>query len=450
MPSSNGLISPADLLTTLDALAGWCKYVVLPHGQGLASEASAKTITYQAGLAQTKILGDGTGTNPGLANANLQSGLTQKLATLYTNSRYEVTVNMSMRALLAEVVQELSASTVLPKYLVGTTYSQWNMSSSSTQALDAHIQRLNATGASVPATPVGTPTLTATTGGSLPSTLAGSAPVMVYTFVGASDWLESQPSPVSAQVALSGANNAYTIGGMSTVPAGVTKIRLYRSLFGATSPLIWDRDVSVSAGAAPTTLKFTQSDINLRQDVSPPLWAQCMMLPEAALLHAICNMSAGATSQSGFVLSASGLLSPTNVVLNPISGLLGYNNPGSSGQFAQWASAASTFGTINTVNDTTQGLQGFAGAFGVQARTTATLDVNASISSIGYSYVTAASPLTPLTATIAGPLTLNLATGSTVSLAIPAGQMVKSITSMTVTGSSTGTFVLEAIPLRTI
>jgi hypothetical protein len=446
--STNGLIGPADLVITMDAMAGWLKYAVSVHGQGLSSESSIPSLAYQALLAQSKILGDGV-TNYGIANSLLQTQLAQKLTQLYLNSRFETFAGTNLRQMIGELNSELSASSTIPKYLSNSILTQWNMSSSSTQTLDAHLQRVNATNVGVPATPAGTPTLTATTAGSLPNTLVGNAPVMCYTFVGASDWLESQPSPVSTQVALSGANNAYSITGISTVPTGVTKIRLYRSAFGTTTPLLYDRDVPVSAGAAPA-LKFTFPDIALYPSVLPPVWAQSMMLSEAALAFALCNISPTGNPLGAYTVSSNGLLSPSNVVLNSVNGILGYNNPTSSGTFATWSATANTFGSIQITNSTSQGSQGFLGAFGVQARTTSALASNATITSIGYSYVTAASPLTPLTSTISGPLTLNAAAGSTVSLAIPTGQCVQAITSMTVSGPATGVFVLEAIPLRAI
>ena len=446
--SQNGLIGPSDLITTLDAIGGYIKYLVAPLGQGLAVEAAIHSLSYQALLAQTKILGDGV-TNYGIANLTLQSKISTLLANLFINSRYEAYANNQLRTIISELNQELSTSTNLLKYLVGTQTSQWIMQGSGVQALDTHLQRMNATNVGVPVTPTNVPTMTASTGGSLPNVAAGSAPTMCYTFVGANDWLESQPSPSSTQVALTGANNAYTIGNLPTVPAGVTKIRLYRTLFAGTA-LVWVKDVPVSAGAAPTTLKFINPDIALFQSVSPPVWAQALVLPESALAYAVTNMASNGNPLGAFLLSTSGLLSPSNVVLNSVNGILGYSNPASSGTFAGWNAGTTTIGSIQNINDTTQGLQGFLGAFSIQARTTSALDVNASISNVGYTYITAASPLTPLTSTLSGPFTLPLALASTISLSLPAGQCIRSVTSMTVSSSTAGSLLLEAIPLRSI
>jgi hypothetical protein len=450
MASSNGLLSPTDLVIITDAIAGWVKYIPAVMGRGIFSEAAYFTGAYQAFLAQTKILGDGTTTYVGIQNSVAQKGLTDKLASLFVNSRYEVVIGSNIRTLIAELNSEFSSSTVAPKSTISGVTSQWNMSASGIQPLDAHLMRLNATAPGTPATPTNVPTLTAATGGIMGNVAAGSAPVMAYTFVGANDWLESQPSPVSTQVALSGASNAYLIGNLPAIPAGVTKIRLYRSLYGSVTPLFWDRDVPVVVGSTPSTLKFTANELGLRQDISPPLWAQCLVLPEFALGYSVCQMTPGQTSQSGYLISTSGLLSPSNVAVNVASGILGYNNPVSSGTLATWTSTVNSFGTMPTVNDTTQGLQGFLGGFAVQARTTSALDANASLTNVTYSYVTAASPLTVLSATAAGPFTLNLAAGSTVDLGIPAGRCVRGITAMTVSGSTTGTFLLEGSSLRVV
>lgn len=444
--SQLGLLSSTDLVILMDVCGSYLKYLKPAHGQGLPGESTIPSLAYQALLGQTNILGDG-GSIYGVGNATAQSNLKDKLTLLFTSSRYEVYASQQLRTIILEIQQEIS--TYLPKYLnASNVTTQLVMSGGSLQVLDAYLTRLNANSALTPATPTGTPTLTTTTGGTLPNSTSGSC--MCYTFVGASDWLESQPSASSTQVAISGANNAYTIGGLATIPAGVTKIRVYRSLQGTTTPFYYDRDIVVSVGSPPTTQKFIAPDITLTQSWLPPVWCSTLILPETALAYAICNMSPGNNPQDSYKVSATGLLQPSNVSLGQVNGILGYNNPLSSGRFANWSAGTSTYGSIITSNDTTQGLQGFAGAFQLQARTYSVMDANASISAIAYSYVTAASPNTPLTSTIAGPFTLNLADGSIIGITVPGGQLVKSVTSITVSGPTTGSFVIEASPLRVI
>lgn len=446
MSTQLGLLSPADIVTILDACGGYLKSSLPHHGQGLASESSTNTEAYQALLMQTLIMGDG-GAVPGIGNSGFQASVKQILDGTFVSSRWEAYAGTNLRQIFGMVTSNLTQN--VPKYLSSTgVLTSWSMGS---QPLDAWLIRHNANNSLTPATPTGTPTLTPSTGGSLPgNSTAGNCPSMVYTFVGTEDKYESQPSAPSTQVALTGVNNAYTIGGLATIPAGVTKIRIYRSLYGSVSPYYYDRDVAVTVGTPPTTLKFTAPDINLNQNVKPPVWNQCLSLMEDALAHSTSNMSQGDTIQKPYTISATGLLTASNVVLGAANGILGYSNPISSGRFYEWASTVATLTSVNTTSDTTQGLQGFAGATQLQARTFSTLDANASISAIGYTYTTAASPNTPLSGTISGPLTLNLAVGSVVSLAIPANRLVKTITSVTVSGATTGSFVIEGVAPRTI
>src|SRR5207253_1842958 len=135
-----------------------------------------------------------------------------------------------------------------------------------------------------------TPTLTATTGGQIPATTAGHEPRVKCTYVGSADYVESQPTAASAQVTLGGKNSGWTLGGLpGSVPAGVTKLRVYRQLdnnAGSGDPYYWDQDVPVTAGAAFPTVTLTNADQQLRQDWQPPSWLSLLMLPEEAALYA--------------------------------------------------------------------------------------------------------------------------------------------------------------------
>lgn len=450
---SNGLPSSTDLQIYCDAMASIFKYIKTPLGLGLSSESGTPSIAYQAQLCQQLIEGDGS-TIYGIANAPLQSGAVQDLKNIYLNSRYDVYSSGQFRNRINALDQAISTN--LPKVLTSGAYSSWNLTSTGLHPFDSWLHRINGNDTNAPAKPTGTPVLTATTGGAIQSNIAGGvAPRFVYTFVGANDWWESLPSTVATQVALNPTQNAYTVTGIQNpIPTGVTKIRLYRGLVsGGAGVYYWVTDIPCAAGLAPPSITLIQPDISLRQDVVPPSYASCLMLPEFATLFSICygNLSSSSADvTSGFQFSSNSFLGHTVVAAGRVDQILGYNNTQSSGTFATWASTTKTFGALLQSNDYTQGLQGYVGAANsVQARVTSVLDANAVLTSIGYHYLDSTHQ-TPTTGTITGPLTLNLALGSTVDLAIPGGQIVTSIDSFTSTISTTGTYLFEAKPLRVI
>jgi hypothetical protein len=449
-----GMPSAAATQTVMDAYAAWAKRLPSPLGLGLTTESNSLALLAGTGWAQ--IMGDGPGgAYTGIDNAALQTLLEAPLASWKAGSRYDIYGGQFFRALIAPFEQFILQS--LPKYLDATgNLVAWNYAGGGLHALDAHLIRLNATHASCPATPTGTPTLTATTGGSLATATSGNSQRFAYSFVGSQDYFESQPSAEAAQVALSGANSAYTVGAIQNpIPAGVTKIRCWLGLpGGAAGVYSYLKDVACVAGSAPPAVTISEPVIQLRQDIKVPVFGQVLALPEFALafLLAFASLQQSGAAQNGqLTVPTSGMLSTANVALGLAAGILGLNNPPQSGVLGQWISAAFTASSVQTANSAANGLQGFLGAAGgVQAHTTAVLDANATLTNINYTFLDAAHPITPQTGTIAGPLTLNLAVDSTVDLAVPAGRIVKTVTGVTVAGAATGTFQFEGKALRAI
>lgn len=453
MALQNGMPSAAALQTTMDAMAAWYKRVVSPLGTGAAGETTTLAALADTGMAQ--ILGD-NGANPGIDNPGIKAALEPRLANWRSSSRYDVYGGQQMRSLIDALEQQLRQ--VLPKYIDSNgNLAAWNFSGGGVRMLDAMLIRLNGTHPSTPAKPTGTPALTAITGGALPSVASGSAPRVAYAFVGQYDYLESQPSAECAQVALTGNKSGYTLGTIQTpIPAGVYKIRVLRGVVGGGAGVYyWLKDVAVNPGDAAPTISITEPDALLRQDITKVVFGSVLSLPEFALAFACAYATLLINSATGLgqpSFGSNGLLSPSNVALGLASGLLGPSNSPVSAMLGQWTGGTGAIpSSMQAANSTSLGLQGFEGAAGgVQARVTAVLDANASLTNIGYTYVDAAHPTTTQSDTIAGPLTLNLAVDQTVDLGITAGRIVKSITGVTVGAATTGTFIFEGKALRAI
>jgi hypothetical protein len=440
--------SVAAVQTTMDSEAAIFKRLT---ALGLGLNAELTTAAWYAQQAVAQIMGDGTTTNPGIDNADLQAILKDKLLGIADAIRYD-RFSQIFRSVIASVEQ-----TIIQSQPAG-----WNLTkapSGTTQhALDALLKRFNATDANTPAKPSGTPVLTATTGGSIAPCTSGNAPYFGYSFVGLYDYWESPISALAAQVALSGKNNAYSVASVqSPIPSGVYKIRKYRSLTaGPNTALFYISDQAVSPGDTGVTLSLTESDIQLIQTITPAVFAQLLFGPEAAAIFALAfaTPSQQPSLQNGlFSFQNGGMLSPKNVALNPIYVLsatlsynfLGVNNPISTGEFARWTSTVFAQGTIPLTNNSANDIQGFIGASaGIQLRTIATLNAGAVITNLNYKYLDATNPITEQSGTIAAPGTLSTAVDSTLDMAIPAGRIVTQITGVTVGTATTGTFIAEA------
>jgi len=458
--SKVGLPTAENVLTFSDALGAWFKRAYAPLGRGASAEAS--TLAYYAQAAKAAIMGDGS-TVYGLDNAQLQALLQQHLSSLVMNSRYDTFTSYAMRFIIGQIEQYI-LQYGLP--------SDWDFTGGGLYPLDALLLRLNATNASVPATPSGTLAVTATTGGSMASVASGNAPRVKLSVVGAYDYIESLPTAGTSQVAISGINNAYVISGLTgNVASGVTKARVYRQLYGAGAddPYYWDQDVTVTAGdawskylsggASPILLKKT--DLDLRQDVQPPSWCQALMMPEFAACFALAYATSqiGGGSQNNAVILQTAL-SPENVALQEANSWLGIGNPESLGLFGQLVLGTGyTAGAISDENDLDLSIQGLIGSYGkLQARVTATLSggTAAEVTAVTYKYYdsTHLRSGAAQTATITGlSESLDDAVGSVVDLSTAAscaGRLITEVTSLTVANRTAGTVIVEGMAVRTI
>ncbi len=409
-------------------------------GRGLTSESN--TFAALEAAAAIAILGDGTTANPGLGSAKWQQLVADLLRSAAASARYDIV--FAREARLLSVLDDL-VQAALP--------AGWRFSSP--RSFDGFLTRLNgARGA--PATPSGYApgVLNAvnSAAGALPSCSAGSAPRVVHTLVGASDEFETLPTSEAMQTAIAGSANGYRYQIAGTVPAGITKVRVYRTGFGASgAPYFWDQDVSVTSDSVYSAIAIQQPDSQLRSDLMPPSWMQCAVRPGAAALYALAFASAAGGS-GGMALSPNGMISPGNVLLASANGFIGIGNPPQSALFGQSlltgvGSSTYTPGAIAMVNNSATGLQGFAGAVGIRARVvsalngtlTPTITINYCSAAGGWSVTESTAGLTPSTGFSTG------AVGDTAIFTLPAGQIVQSLAETGVAGTaSAGAWVYEA------
>lgn len=443
MASMNALPSAAQMILYTDARGKVLELGAPLFGLGLPGETG--TLAAQEALALAAILGDGSGANPGLGSALWQQMVTSDLKSAGGYARYDYWA--SRQSNLMRTLDSL-VQNGLPNGMVFAA----------ARPTDGWLTRLN--GAyGVPTTPPAAGALTAVqnAAGALPPATAGAAPRVVHTLVGATDEYESLPTGEATQVALTGANNAYTYQIAGTVPAGVRKVRLYRSLFGAPAggPYFWDQDVAVTPGAAYPAMQILQGDANLRTDFSPPSWMQCLLRPSAAALFALAFATLPQGGQVGQPLAyaLNGMISPGNVALGPENSYLGVGNTPQSATFGAGlltgvGVSSSTPGNIQTINNFQTDVQGFAGAMGLQARCTAAL--NGTLTpTLSYTYYDAAhgwgnlqtvSGITPTSAFNMSPM------GAVLRFPIPAGQVIRSVTETGVAGTaSSGAWIYEGV-----
>ena len=325
--------------------------------------------------------------------------------------------------------------------------------------LNGWLRRINGnTGIVTPAAPL-VLTAAATGGGALSTAIAGNAPRVVFTYVGATDMDESLPSTESAQVAIAGGNNSYTCAAIAgNVPAGVTKMRVYRGLPGiATGTWYWDQDVAVVAGTAhPSTIVIQRPDAFLATTIQPPSWNSCLMTPEFAYLYALATSTTSPVKGSDtapYQLTSQGMLSPTNVALGPSNQWVGIGNTAASARFGtRDLTGAYVIGTPQLTNVPANNSQGFrGGANGIQVRATTMLN-GTYHPTISYTYLSASNPITPATQTgvvVASDFAGGI-TDETKTFAVTAGRLVLTVTETASTGSATtGVVAYESVPIRT-
>jgi len=444
-----------------DAYGGILKAQVANIGLGDPLESSS-TLARKTISARDKIAGDGTTSNPGLANSDLRGMSIATVTQLVGQYRYDVLFGQNLR----------KEFTNWDNWVLNNLPSGWSFTSSSARPLSLWLLRGNACHANTPAAPTSTPSLTATTGGQLAAVSSSNAPRVKVTYAstsGTTDWYESLPSSAASQVALSGVNNAYTFT-LSGNATATGYMRVYRQLYnnaGASDPYYYDGQVAITNGVAHPAYTLTQADVQLRTDITPPVYmggtaGQGLILPESAALYLLSYATAqqGAGAASGLLsFNATAFMDPYNVALNPLytdssltNAYLGVNNPLSTALMGNWVSTAFTSGSVSTANIAAQARQGYGGAAnGVQLRVTGVLNNAATVTGWTYKYFDSTNPTSLQTATITGQsLALSAASGSTASLSITAGRLVQQFTSLTVTVATTGTIAIEAIVPRSI
>lgn len=436
MPQANQIQAYTDDLAALLKAA----YAYL----GTNAPGETGTLAALANAKKTAILGDGV-TSYGLGAPAWQSAVSGGLASLAGRCRYDLFFSTQMQPLMGQLDNLVKSN--LP---MGW---QFRTSPSQAHAFDFHLSRLNAISPQTPPTPTLNATLSPQliAGGQLPSCVSQVAPRVVYTLVGAVDYVESLPSPEAPQVALSGSQSGYIASLPGNVPTGVYKARIYRTLVGgASGAYYYDQDVQTIPGQTFPLVSITAGDASLRQDIQPPQWMSAMLVPEAAALFALAfASSSAATSPLGFGLSGSAspaslmfgtanMLSPLNVLAGPSNGYVGVGNQPGSVQFGVshiTGTNAQTYtpGAIQAANVATANIQGYAGSTGVQARITAACDTAPTLA-ITYNYLAAPTGQTIMTDTASAAFT-GAAVGAAASFGIPAGRLVLSAT---VTGCSGG------------
>ncbi len=439
MPITSTAPSAAQAALYADACGRVLEGAYTLLGLGLPGESG--TLAALENAAQASIMGNGTGLNPGLGQPVWQGLVSGALNSASAGARYDSL--FARQAILMRTLDDLVQSALPNGWQFGAR-----------RPFDGHLMRLNGA-VNVPATPPAAGVLTAaqSAAGALPTTISGLAPRVVHTLVGSTDELESLSTAEAVQVAISGVNNSYTYQIAGTVPSGIRKVRVYRSLFGSSgAPYGWDQDVSVTASSAYPPITLLQPDATLRTDWQPPAWMQCGMRPAFAALFALAYSSASiAGGLIGF--NASGMLSPGNILLGSANGYIGIGNPPQSATFGQSAltalnTSAFTAGSFQSVNSAAQNLQGFAGAAGIRARCisalngslTPTLTITYYNAANGWGSAQTASGVTPSAGFSTGVV------GDTAVFTIPAGRIVQAVTETGVSGTATtGAWVYEGV-----
>jgi len=417
----------------MDARASVVEEAAADLGLGLVGETG--TVAAADAAAYAAIMGDGTTANPGLGNANWQNLIANGLLSAKGYARYDYWA--SKQATLMRTMDDI-VSGALP---ASTKFA-------AARYLDGWLTRLNGANGTAPATPAAPGVLTAVTngGGALPTTSSGAAPRVVHTLVGGTDEYESLPGAEATQVAIAGVNNAYSYQIAGNVPTGVVKVRMYRSPFGASgAPYNWDQDVRVTAGGPYPAILIFQSDSTLRTDYLPPSWLQCVQRPSAAGLFALAYATNPPGGALGAVMqmSASGMLSPNNVVVGSSTKFVGVGNTKQGvvlGSSVITALNTSTYtaGGLQVANNAGLNVQGFAGAMGLQAMCTTaltgtltpTISYQYYAAATGYGSAQASGSVTP--ASSFGSPTV----GTVISWTIPAGRLILRVTEVSVSSSA--------------
>ena len=443
-PLSNPLIAnpgiaalgARDVLILLDGPGGDLKAFYSAFGLGAPGETGTVAMKRQTFVKTA--LGDGTSGTPGLTSQGVKGALRFRLMELQNSGRWD-----------AETIQNyavywLELDNAVPRLLP----SGWRFAGA--RPLDRYLSRLNGSHPSAPAPPTFTPTLTGGTGGNIP---AGKARRVKVSYVGADDGLESLPTIASNAVTLAAGQSLFTVGGFpTTVPSGVTKIRLYSQFDDeddSADPYYFAHDVPVTAGAAFADYTFAlyEAAQELNVGYSPAEWMQCAVLPESAWSYALAT--AYLSDDGRLLLADASQMHPSNVVGNPMTGFQGFNAP-EAACFLKWVNTTVTeIGLVKT-NTAAIRQQGVLGATKLQARVASVLNAGATITQVVVKYLNAANPTVEQTATWNMGVALAGAAGSVAEITVTSGYVVTRVTGLTVTGAATGTIVLEPKEARTL
>ncbi len=454
-----GMLSAADAILYMDNLATYAKNNASRFGQNANGETG--TIAADANLIRKVILGDGTTTYPGLSSDGMKGKSRSGLNGLVFGSRYDTEFARLMQQLIPPLDSMVTEN--LP--------SGWVMASQTIpHAFDTYLLRMNGTASPYAGTPPAgaTAALTLATDytGRMPECATTVRPYISHTFVGDDDWEESLPSTEVQGATITHADGGltYTIASPATVPSGVYKLRLYRSLYsaGAAATKYYQKEYDTTPGAAWPTMRLLEGDEELTK-LSPPSWFQCAAVAEFALEFALAYGSAqsntgvpGINTEVLLSLNSTGMLSPQNVLLVPSNALLGLGNEDQHGNFGVYTVGTGwVTGTILTTNNATGRSQGFAGAYGtgsngLRCRATTALN-NAGTVTISYTYYDAANGwgnAQTATGLVSAAFT-GTASGSTATFSIPAGRIVRTVTVTATTVTTSGVWLIEAAYPRT-
>lgn len=438
-----GMPTPAQVIKAMDAYLP--QFAVLYAQMGVNAPTETNTAAALADTARSVLLGDG-GSNLGLGHPGLESKLRDTANAIVMQSRGDMFYKMGLNGLFEALSAEIQ--TALP--------SGWDLTPGGIHALDGYLLRVNGAHSGVPTTPAAAGTVAAVNNslGAIPPVVVGSAPILVHTLVGARDCDESLPSPNGTQVALAGANNAYTYTLAGTVPVGTTKVRMYRTFLGGAIKY-WIKDIAVTAGASYPVITVYENDATLRTDILPPSWMQAPLLPEHAALFAwvygsLIQSNVGSGLNDARPLQYGQMLSPENIVLDRSDDFAG-GSPASSLEFGRHVIGTGySAGAIRTANAAESNALGFAGSLGngttgIQARVISALNATGTVT-ITYTYFDAANgwgSVQTQAAAVSGAFS-GTAVGSLAVWAIPAGRIVRSITVVSATtGIASGTLVFE-------
>ena len=448
-----GNLSNTQIQAILDPLGTVLENCYGSLGLGLSGETT--TAAYFAELVKTSIVGDGA-TSYGIGN-NLAQTLTGACDALLARVRWDAMFSNLGRAFVSGIDSQIQSN--VP--------TGWNLSSALyPHYLNNSLLRMNAAHTGVPTTPGSAGTLTAgnNASGAIALCSSGNAPYCCHTLIGTNEWDESLPSPTATQVALTGSNNAYTYQIAGTVPTGVTAVKIYRSpVAGSSSNLGYDQKVAVTAGAAYPAITILQSDSRLAMSWQPPGWLSCLLKPSSAcivaLAYAVSGGGTGFLSQTPgaplagqiLTLNSVNMLTPANVALTYSNAFLGLGNnavPQTAILGTTVVGTGFTAGVIQTTNNASSSIQGFGGATKVQARVIGTLNA-AGTTAITYQYYDAAHGYGSVQSATASAVSFSgTAVGSTAVYSIPAGRLVIAVTADTVSGITSGTYLIEAQSVR--